>query len=271
MNSKNKTYFIFSDVHGDYDALVRALKIRQYDPANSYHQLVSLGDNFGRSDTSYNCSGSRLVYEYLTSKTHKNKPKCLMGNHEDILLKAIDRGYLTNTDFYNGEHKTVASFAGVTAQDVLTFNSDLGTRSAYFERLKQSGVYDWMKGLSFYCDIDDNFRCFHGWQPLTSGGRILKHPDAAGRVRWIEATWANLEDEIWNFRYLYPNGWDKTLVFGHWGTYRLRNYVWDDGNPDKFGIWWSPNFKLVGIDGSTYTTHKLNILVIENGKIVGED
>lgn len=268
---KNKTYFIFSDVHGDYDALVRALTIRGYDPWNSYHQLISLGDNFGRSDCTPGSSGSRKVYEYLTAKMHKNKPKCLLGNHEDILLKAIDRGYLDNTDFYNGEHKTVASFAEVTAQDVLTFNGYFGTRFAYLDKLKQSGVYDWMKSLPFYCDIDDNFRCFHGWQPTTSGGRILKRPNSAGRERWIEATWANLEDEIWNFHFFYPNGWDKTLVFGHWGTYRLRNYIWDDGNPDKFGIWWWPKLKLVGIDGSTYTTHKLNILMIENGKIVGED
>lgn len=268
---KNKTYFIFSDVHGDFDALVRALTIRGYDPQNSFHQLVSLGDNFGRSDCSPGSSGSRKVYEYLTAKMHKNKPFCLKGNHEDILLKIINRGYLTNTDFYNGEHKTVASFAGVTAQDVITFNLQPGTRKCYFDKIKESGVYEWIKKLPYYYDIEDAFRCFHGWQPTTATGRLLKVPKKVKEYRWTEATWADLEKEISTFCYLYPKGWNKTLIFGHWGTYRLRNYVWDDGNPDKFGIWWNPNFKLVGIDGSTYTTHKLNVLVIENGKIIGED
>ena len=39
-------YFIFSDVHGEYDALSTALREAGYDSSNKTHKLVSLGDDF---------------------------------------------------------------------------------------------------------------------------------------------------------------------------------------------------------------------------------
>lgn len=44
-------YFVFSDIHGDYDAMIEALKTNGYEPSNHNHTLISLGDNFGRAST----------------------------------------------------------------------------------------------------------------------------------------------------------------------------------------------------------------------------
>ena len=101
-------YFCFGDVHGDEIAMLEGLKRAGYDCSNSNHQIISLGDNFGRASTGGKSKG---VFKYLTSKEHKNTPICIRGNHETILLDIFRRGFLTQTDIYNGEALTISSFA----------------------------------------------------------------------------------------------------------------------------------------------------------------
>jgi hypothetical protein len=75
---------------------------------------------------------------------------------------------------------------------------------------------------------------------------------------WIEATWCNTEDCIWMMP---ENGYDKTLVFGHWGTYRLRGEDWEDGNHD---IWFDKQRKLVGLDNTTVVTYYMDMYVFDD-------
>ena len=50
-------YFVFSDVHGEYDALINSLRMAGYEGGNPQHKLISLGDAFDRGPN------SREVYE----------------------------------------------------------------------------------------------------------------------------------------------------------------------------------------------------------------
>ena len=101
-------YFVLSDIHGEYDAMIKGIKDSGYDKKNPYHQLVVIGDYFGRAAHG---KGPYGVWKYLTSKTHANKPICIKGNHEEYFVaKMFERGYVSELDRRNGEDKTVLSF-----------------------------------------------------------------------------------------------------------------------------------------------------------------
>ena len=61
--------FVMSDIHGDYLAMMEGLKKAEYDCTNLNHQLIVIGDYFGRATTS---EGAYGVFKYLTSDEHKN-------------------------------------------------------------------------------------------------------------------------------------------------------------------------------------------------------
>ncbi|MFI3251938.1 MAG: metallophosphoesterase, partial [bacterium] len=48
-----KKYFVFSDVHGHYDELMRDLRLAGFDEKNEEHIIVSCGDNFDRGPKSF--------------------------------------------------------------------------------------------------------------------------------------------------------------------------------------------------------------------------
>lgn len=255
--------FLFSDVHGCYDGLIGALDKAGYDPENPNHQLYSGGDDFGRSDFSKDNSGSLKIYKFLTSKEHKNKPKIVFSNHHDILLQMLDSEFLSYTDVYNGEHKTLGSFAGLTGDEVIMFGPEVA-----FERTKKLGIRRWLKTLPFFYDIEGGYRLVHGWMP-NENGVILKDLEI-DRERWIESTWCHTEDEIWRFCEAYPNGWEKTLVFGHWHTCQLH-LLTEGEDKGNYDIWQDKRHKLIGLDPCSYVSRKVNVLVIENGKVTNPE
>lgn len=104
--------FAIGDVHGMMAKLNALLERLPFSPASD--RLVFLGDLVDRGPRSREvmekvmalreCMGSRLV--------------CLKGNHEDLLLRAVDRGKTSDlvTWLYNGGGATLKSY-GVAAPD----------------------------------------------------------------------------------------------------------------------------------------------------------
>lgn len=256
-------YFIFSDVHGAYDALIKGLEEAGYDANNPEHQLVSGGDNFGRSDFSVDNCGSLLVYKFLTSSEHVNKPLCIKGNHELIFLDMCKRQDYDYTDAYNGEVKTLASFVGLLPAEQI-----YGGPRYSFEQAIIKEVALWMSGLPFYVDIGTEFRVVHGWHPkVSTTGKFRGDIDRVSYPVWKSCTWAHTESEIVRFMEIYPNGWKKTLIFGHWHARQLRER-WFDGNPNEDAIWYDRTHKLIGIDPCSYISKKVNVLVIEDERVL---
>lgn len=259
-------YFAFADAHGNYHAMLTGLIKAGYDQENPEHQLISLGDDFGRAQT-FDHDGSLGIYEYLTSESHANKPIVLFGNHADILIKMVERKDFTATDFYNGEVKTISSLSGFSEFSLFEMGKE-ELAEKVFSHPKVLEVYEWLKTLPFYYD-EDGFRFFHGWQP-DNGGRLVANPANVSRKRWLGAAWAHTENKIWRFDSVYPKGWKKTLVVGHWFSYLLRN-LWPDGNPDEYGIWYDKTHKLIALDACTPRSKQVNVLVIEDRKILNEE
>lgn len=70
-----KKYFLCSDIHSDYTALINAINDSGFDEKNDDHILVVAGDIFDRGQESI------ALYNYLKELTDKKKAIVLTGNH----------------------------------------------------------------------------------------------------------------------------------------------------------------------------------------------
>lgn len=249
-------YFVFSDPHGDYEALLTAITEMGYDASNSQHQLIGCGDYFGRAAQ----SGADCVniWKYLTSPHHTNKPICIRGNHESILIDAIERRELTYTDVYNGEHNTFASFLGHNPNQMAC---DFHLQISAAKTMVDIGFYDWLKSLPWYFETD-HYIFTHGFVPLkyfTTKPNLSDFRDSG----WNAASWAKTPDDI---RYLDTQGFktSKIIVFGHWRAKELNEKFagkWEEVDGD---IYVDKERKLIGLDTTTALSYKVGRVVIED-------
>lgn len=247
-------YFIVGDVHGCLYSLKTALDEAGFDRENKDHTLVSLGDNFDRGGL------SKGVFKFLTTLP---RAICLKGNHELILEEVFDRGHLTNLDIYNGALSTVASFAGMSKTMVCYMQEEAVEMASHYPKLAQ-----WLLSRPYYFETK-NYIFTHGWLPRSYyDDNRLANISAAD---WKEATWCNTEDEIINHRQqVSANGVDsyKTVVIGHWHTYRLRerfdNIVVKKAEKKNHSIWADDKYKIIAVDGCTPTSKEVNVLVVED-------
>jgi serine/threonine protein phosphatase 1 len=99
------TTFAIGDIHGCRGALLQLLRQCQAYAAGKNHRLVFIGDYIDRGPD------SRSVIETLRGLAQSGSDNviCLMGNHEETLLDAIDTGDPLHW-FRNGGLDTLASY-----------------------------------------------------------------------------------------------------------------------------------------------------------------
>lgn len=102
------------DVHGHYDKLVNLLKECRSFAGDRSHRFVFIGDYIDRGPR------SREVIELLLEleRTCPVPPVFLMGNHEDMLLKALHDTAAKAHWFANGGIATLESYAGADRSDL---------------------------------------------------------------------------------------------------------------------------------------------------------
>lgn len=249
-------YFVFSDAHGDYDALMEAVKCYGYEEDNENHTLISCGDNFGRADSG---KGSKGIYDYLTSSAHKNKPICLMGNHELILKEILFRRKLTATDIFNGENKTICSFLGKNAEtDEIT---------AYdIDALSRSELMEWILSLPNYFETP-SYIFLHGFLPFDYATLkfLTDGLSAVGEEHWSSACWSLTPQMIMKFAEVFPNGLSKTVVFGHWHNSDLhKQFDAERVGTKNDGIWKNEKLRLCGLDCCTFFSHRVEMFMVED-------
>lgn len=252
-------YFTFADPHGDFDSLINILNEQGYDPYNPSHQLVGLGDYFGRAMSSL--SDCVNIWNYLKSDIHTNKPICIRGNHEGILIDAIHRRTLTYVDICNGEHNTFASFL----QD---YPSQLKCDPwKQFEAAKimiNCGFLDWLESLPWYYETE-NYIFTHGFIPRKcwAGKRLPLNDPYFTPNAWNECSWINTPCVIEAFNEANPEGLDKTIVFGHWTTGDLRYKILGEDEFHYGGIFEDKQHKLIGLDFTTVKTNNVGCIKLE--------
>ena len=88
-------YFVFSDIHGFYSILKEELDKKGFDVNDENHMLISIGDNFDRGKENYH------MFKFLKEMKQKNKIILIKGNHEDLFMDMLKRGYPEMMDYSN--------------------------------------------------------------------------------------------------------------------------------------------------------------------------
>lgn len=248
------TFFVFSDVHGEYDALITSLKEAGYDEFNPKHRLISLGDNFDRGPNSLK------VFNFL----QKTNAICVKGNHDvmfqEYLEKGMDGEFVLFNIIHNGLGATIKSFA----QGLVPFDDNqLSVAQLDLVRSKSSScksALNWLHSLPLYFETKNCIFTHAGIDPRLSN--------------WKETP----EDVmLWDIEYSHkncPNTMKKVFI-GHHHAFRVRqngeaagyketniNDMRCYGNTDEHRPYIYRN--KVAIDGCTNYTKKVNVVVFED-------
>ena len=225
-------YFAVSDIHGHASILKRTLEECGFDPKDPAHMLVVCGDCFDRGRE------NKSTYAYL--KSIKNKV-IVRGNHEEMLMKVIERGSINANNIYNGTDITVSEFFGeenVSPEGMLTM-------SPY--RKKQ--LVDFVNNTVDYYETE-NYVFVHGWVPERLDWRHSAAEEWS-RARWTG--WCNVTNR---------SGADKkTIVCGH----RAARYAADideSRGKEDCSAYFGDGF--IAIDGCTIVSGVVNVLVLED-------
>lgn len=243
--------FVTSDIHSYFITFKKALVDAGFDENNKEHYLITCGDHFDRG------FGSKQVMDYLMSLERWIGIK---GNHEQLLLDCVNRGYWYGYDRTNGTFQTICDLApnaqsfevacSVVYEKTKDFMSKLVN---YFETKKYIFVHSWIP-----LTIEDDYPKYY-----TRDREYHFNPDwrNATEKEWDEATWGNpfkiAEQGL--------NQTGKTIVFGHFHTsYPRHKYE----NKQEFGeeADFSPFYGegYIGIDACTAHSKKCNIIILED-------
>lgn len=248
-------FFVFSDVHGFYSLLMEALDKAGYDKNNPEHWLISCGDNFDRGDENA---------EMLDFLLNSERIILIKGNHEEMLMEALLRGFSEGHDIHNGTDKTIWQLS-----------NNYGEFDSAFEKV--SPLYE--KMLNYFETKNHIF--VHGWIAVNC---IEEHLHwSKYRTYKYNPDWRNASEEDW-YESRWLNGMfmaregvieeNKTIVCGHfhttWGKARYQRPKGDLNGNDYYefgdGADFSPYYDkgIVAIDGCTTYSKQLNVIIIED-------
>lgn len=219
-----KKYYVFSDVHGEFDALQSNLIEMGFNVDDENDILFSLGDLFDRGPA------SDKVLEFMLDMWEKGRFIGVRGNHDDMLLDYL-RGFSKTINFnliYNGLADTVRQLSDYYYSADFLFFQGKEISKAIFKK--------YPKIVDFLLDLKPMYEF---------GNFVFLHAgcDTDNGKEWFVYNWSNTPAFVQNFD---PK--DKTYVFGHWHASKLYKDVLDIEAPDD-KIFIHNNF--IGIDMKT--------------------
>lgn len=243
-----KKIVVVSDIHGHYTLLKQALDEAGYDPENEEHLLVCCGDYFDRGRENYE------VLKYMERLKYK---VLLRGNHEDMLLEIFRDGYIQEHNVHNGTVETLQEFFGKYC--IKDFGElDFSGNSRMLDR-----VEEFILGTGNYYETK-NYVFTHGWLPTRDayeGIKIEPNWRHASEERWEDARWDRWDEMYESCDRLS----DKTIVCGHVPSFFAPKYDSTRVSGDA-GIFYGRG--VIVVDAGTFTSGKVNVLVIENEELL---
>ena len=237
-------FFVIADMHSYYDPMIEALREAGFDKNNTQHTLVVCGDAFDR--------GMHAVemFEYLDSLERK---VLIKGNHDDMLMELMERGYPYSFDKHNGTESTVYQLG--FDPSIISFADHC--KLAY-NRFKP--LYDQM--VDYF--ETEKYIFVHSWIPISEEKfgikSFIEDWRNATEEQWKDARWGNpfeLAEGV-----LKP---DKTVIFGHWHTTWPRA-CWEGkaefGAEADFSTYYGKGY--IGLDAMTAHSGKVNVLVVDD-------
>ena len=176
-NNEPGKYIAIGDIHGCCRSIKELLK--KLEPYKD-HQLVFVGDYIDRGPC------SRQVVSLMIELQEKRDCIFLRGNHEEMLLKAVENGH-RKLWIHNGGQSTLRSY-GLSDQDL-----DLPEDHMEFYR-----------NTVLYYDTPDYFFVHAGAPPFQSIEKSIDDPEAVRYFLWTREHINAIE-----------TAWEKTVVFGH--------------------------------------------------------
>lgn len=254
MGAKMK-YFVSSDIHGYYDEWMKALGENGFDEKNPEHKLIVCGDLFDRG------SQPNEVQTFVMDMLAKDKIILIRGNHEDLATSLVDsRGYIGLDSDYdvNGTLQTLMDLLNLDKNFVLQCVSEFRRRAKNTDYI--SKIIPSMK--NYY--ETEHYVFVHAWLPLSDTEYALcENWREASDTSWEEARWLEPIEA-------YKGGLtlkDKTQVCGH----RSSSIFWAYAYPNKYAIagenaCYKPfiNKEVIALDGCTYYSKKVNVVVLED-------
>lgn len=248
----SKRYYVVADVHGYADLLKKGLKEAGFDSANPDHIFVSLGDLTDRGHQAAEC------IEYVMSLPNR---VLIRGNHEDLVnyLMFYARSY-DGADVQNGTCDTVRQFAEKTRGFAISNTLMEMTWQEVVRDAMQFNLWkQYYNELRNYYEVD-GFVFVHGWIPV----EVKDWRNEAASDMWNSAVWAKtprmVKYECWD------NG-GKTIVCGHWHSWEFWKNLGGETSY-KFDPYIDPHF--IAMDACTAFSRQINVLVIEDGKVVDQ-
>lgn len=251
-----KTYFITSDLHGCFSPFYQALIDKGFKAGNQNHILIICGDLFDRGVENVK------IFNYLYSFP-MNRLVLIRGNHEQLLLDLLDRGYATQGDVSNGTVQTIQEFTGIKELSKIPYAITI---------FKTLPVYKWLIDPRRWVDYYelDNYICVHSFIPVISGSftavydsmvKYLKpNPnwrEEASKEDWLYAAWGC--PFILMDAGLYTE--KKKLICGHWSCSDFYKHYGVKADRSMYDIF--ENDKIVALDATTILSNKVNIYIVK--------
>lgn len=198
-----KTLFVVADVHSFFNEMCTALDDAGFDINNDDHIFVSCGDLLDRGPYPAECL-------YFVNSLPDHRKKLILGNHEELMLKAIYSGSFTSADIHNGTAETVYKLTGI--RPIGTSDYFMVNQAALNSMMHHEAWYEYIHSCDNYYETD-KYIFVHGWIPILKDGTLKYNEDWRDEFAdWEEARWLNGMD-MWNLGIKEPG---KTIVCGHW-------------------------------------------------------
>lgn len=256
-------YFVFSDIHGCYNELIKSLEKSGYDCNNCNHKLVFLGDAFDKNKDDYK------TYLFLKNNIKNNKLIWILGNHDLYLLNVL-------------KDKKINKFCYTTVVNLAKgLNENIHNIDDCINELIKDGLLSLLSDHTQYYLETNQYVLTHAFIPFNQ--KELKY-DPNWRNSSIDK-WSTAINNMKGFKLaivdkiLVPN---KTLVLGHIGAYygnltKLHPEIEIDSDEfKKYGKMLMRNSKkhikyfetfiserVIGIDSRCFETGFVNIFVFE--------
>ena len=270
-----KKIFAVSDIHGDYEALIKGLEEAGFDKNNPDHLLVSLGDAFDRGGCSL------AVYEYLRKLSDKGKAIVLKGNHTSLFTGYLDGTSISPFNYYNnGVDETMADFLHETTpfETYCLFNNiDMPTYGDFGEWISKTreeineefpDLLEWLNTRPYYFETK-NYIFTHG--AIDTKVKDWHEPKCE---RYSLAGWNALMWDEGSFFGEDITNTDKTVVIGHFGTAILRKKYPDlikNDIGDEDDVLIRDDGRVIALDATTCISKKVNVLVIDSEEIINDE
>lgn len=247
-----KRKFVISDIHGEYQALERAIKYIEFIEPNA--PIIFLGDYIDRGEN------GRKVIEMVKEYVERgNGSIALRGNHDQMLIDFARKGdtlWILN----DRKSKTFHSLVGPLGVSLvacsnrfvdLLSHKDSTIEAQYMIKKDSIDLIEWLESLPLYHEDEHT---------------IYVH---ANIDFWLEDWKQKTEKETMLWAYppeLYKNNvTGKTIVVGHVQAAE----IWGKQHHFYEGIFYNKKTNTYYIDGSTPTSKTINILEItENGEYI---